>query len=158
MFKTLMNFLPQADLLYVALFAALGGWALYERYHLIHEGKAEVIAQVKATTEKLTAENNAKLAAQAAADAITLKNIEASYASSIAVSDAFTASLVQRLRDNARSGSSAVPGNTAAPGGPDAAPAVADSVTEAVAGVAEAAGRDADKVIALQQFITKECH
>ncbi len=158
MFKALMNFLPQADLLYVALFAALGGWALYEHHHLIAEGKAEVIAQVKETTAKLTAENNAKLAKQAAADALAIQTIQDTYAKSIAVSDAFTATLVQRLRDNARRSGAAVSGDPATPAGPDVPAGKSDSVTEAIASLTIAAGHDADKVTALQSFITKECH
>lgn len=153
-----MNFLPQADIIYVALFAALGGWAVYERHHLIAEGKADVIAQVKATTDKLVAANDAKLAKQAAADALTIQQIKDTYAKSIADSDAFTASLVQRLRDNARSSGLAVPGDTAAPAGSDVPAGKPDSVTEAVASLAVASGHDADKVIALQSYITKECH
>ena len=51
-FKALMNFLPQADLLYVIAFVALGGALAYEVHHLKSEGAAaQVVADTKLANE-----------------------------------------------------------------------------------------------------------
>lgn len=49
--KSLMGFLPQADILYVIAFAGLGAFAVYERAHLINEGESKVEAADKAARD-----------------------------------------------------------------------------------------------------------
>jgi hypothetical protein len=159
MWKTLMNFLPQADLLYVAMFAGLGAFCVYERIHLIDKGKAEVQAQVKATTAKAEAQRQKDLAALAASDQLKLTTIENSYAKAFADSTAANSALADRLRqfESARGSGTAMPGDPATAGEPVDPAGVTGRVDEALAGVTVAAGHDATKVIALQQYITNIC-
>lgn len=158
MIKLLMGFLPQADIIYVALFVALGAFALYERHHLIAEGEQKVLTALAASTAKLTAQNNAALAKQAADDAATLKSVQDGYDAALKTSLASSSALARRLRDyEAGRGKTAVPSDPTAPGKPDGGAAVAISVDIAVAGVIDAAGHDAQQVIGLQQYISGVC-
>jgi len=129
------------------------------RHTLIMDGEQKVDAAVTKTTAKLEAANAAKLAAQAKTDADNLQTIETSYAKSLTVSNANTAGLAERVRqyEAARSRSLAVPGESATSAGPDAAAGKPDSFSDAVQGLAEAASHDADTLVALQQFVLKEC-
>jgi hypothetical protein len=155
----LFSSLGLKDCIYSALIIALFSVGVYERAHLINEGKADVERQLAASTAKLTAANNAALAKQAADDAAAITALETSYANALKASDANASALAVRLRNYlAGGGKAAVPGNTAAPGKPDAAPGVSDSVGRALQGVVAAAGHDGDKVAALQAYITAVCH
>lgn len=78
-FKLLMNFLPQADIVYVVLFIGLGGALAYEVHHLKSEGAA---AQVAADT-KLAAEVTAHNADLQTAAATKTAAIEAQYESDL---------------------------------------------------------------------------
>ena len=147
------------DYFYAAIIAAIGAFAVYERVHLIHEGEAKTLAALAASTAKLTAANTAALAALAKADADKLDALESSYAKALATSTASASELAQRLRDykTASRRGTAVPGDPATPGSPDVPAAQPASVDDAVAAVIEAAGHDADQVIALQNYIGAVC-
>lgn len=55
--KSLMGFLPQADILYVLAFVALGGWAAYEVHHLESIGAAKQVAADKKLADEVKAHN-----------------------------------------------------------------------------------------------------
>jgi hypothetical protein len=155
----LLSSLGIKDAVYGFLIIALGSFLVYERAHLINEGKADVERQLAASTAKLTAANNAALAKQAADDAAAITALESSYANALKASDANAGALAVRLRNYlAGSGKAALSGNPAAPGKPDAAPIISGSVGAALGSVITAAGDDAEQVIALQQYITAVCH
>ena len=155
----LLSGLGIKDCIYAFLIIALGAFLVYERTHLINEGKKDVLTALAASTAKLTAANNAALAKQAGEDAAAITAVETSYAKALATSNAATAALSGRLRDYlaARSGEATVPGNPATPGKPDGSAAVTSGVDSALAGVIGAAGHDAQQVIALQQYVTDVC-
>ena len=155
----LLSGLGIKDCIYAFLIIALGAFLVYERTHLINEGKKDVLTALAASTAKLTAANNAALAKQAGEDAAAITAVETSYAKALATSNASAAALSGRLRDYlaARSGEATVPGNTVAPVGPYDATGIAAGIDSAVAGVIQAAGDDAQQVIALQQYVTDVC-
>jgi len=147
------------DIFYGVLIAALVSFVVYERNHLINEGKADVLTALAASTAKLTAANTAALEAQAKADADKLDALESSYAKALATSTASASALAQRLRDyeTASRGKVAVPGDPATSAGPDAPAAKSSGIDDAIAAVITAAGHDADQVTSLQQYITGVC-
>lgn len=158
MLKLLMNFLPQADIVYVAIFAGVVGCGLWFIHHERAEGAARAVAAVQASSAKLTAENNAALAAKDAANAAAITSLENSYNARLKTSDALTAALNKRLHNfDAGSSQAAVPDDSSATRKPDVPAGVPGSVDSALQGVITAAGHDADKVTALQQFITQVC-
>jgi hypothetical protein len=155
----LLSSLGPKDCIYGALILALLSFGVYERAHLINEGKADVERQLAASTAKLTAANNAALAKQAADDAAAITALETSYANALKASNANASALAVRLRNYlAGSGKAAVPGNPAAPGGPDGLSGVSSGVDAALNSVIDAAGHDGAQVIALQAYITDVCH
>jgi hypothetical protein len=142
----------------LVVLAALGGWGTYEHFHLLHEGAAQYEAKVAAATAKAQSDRTAALAAQHTADVAMNNVIEEMYEKALAKSAADNTDLAQRLHNFEASRSCpALPGAPATPAGSDGAPVVPSRVDRAVDGVITSAGHDADQVIALQNYITKEC-
>lgn len=147
------------DIVYGTMIVALLGAAAYERHHLIVEGEADKMAQLASSTKKLLDANAAKLEKQREADLATINSIETGYNEALKSSVASNTNLANRLRDYeaTRSSAGAVQGHTPGVSRPASAAPVPGSVDEAVGGVIQAAGHDADQVKALQDYITKEC-
>jgi hypothetical protein len=147
----------------VVLLLAAGGWGVYEHYHLVHEGEALYEAKVAKVTAAAEAKRTADLAKQHTVDMANIKSIEDQYHAATKYFDDTNADLLKRLRDYevASRRGAALPGDPATSAGPDAPatesggdPAVIRSITA----VANAAGHDAQQVIALQSYIKQECH
>jgi hypothetical protein len=147
----------------VVLLLAAGGWGVYEHYHLLHEGEALYEAKVAKVTAAAEAKRATELKADAVKQAAIIQSIGDDYEANLASANARVADLAGRLRqyESARRSGAALPGDPATPTGPDAPatesggdPAVIRSITA----VANAAGHDAQQVIALQSYIKQECH
>jgi hypothetical protein len=151
--------IPAKDWLYGAIITALlisfGVYTAHER----DIGKAKEAAAVASATKKALDAAAKQNEIRAAADAKINQSIEADFNAKLSASTAANGALAQRLRDyeSARSSGRAVPGDPATPGSPDVPAAQPASVDDAVAAVIEAAGHDADQVIALQNYIGAVC-
>jgi hypothetical protein len=147
----------------VVLLLAAGGWGVYEHYHLVHEGEALYEAKVAKVTAAAEAKRTADLAKQRTADVAMNNVIEEMYEKALAKSAADNSDLSSRLRnyEAASRRGAAVPGDPATPAGPDAPaaePGGDPAVIRSITAVANAAGHDAQQVIALQSYIKQECH
>ena len=155
----LLALVPLKDWVYCGVIAALGitfGW------YTVHErniGEAKLAASVASATKKTLDAATKANEIRAAADAKTIQSLTSDYNAKLAASNASGAALALRLRDyeSARSSGRALPGDPATPGSPDVPAAQPASVDDAVAGVIEAAGHDADQVKALQEYISRVC-
>ena len=155
-----LSLLPSRDWFYAALIIGLVAWGAKERHDLLAEGARHESQAVAAATLKAQQTRAAELMVLAKQDAQNLIDVRTDYETRLTASAKLTASLSARLRDylNASRSSAAVPGDPATSAGPDGPAGESDGVAGALQGVIDAAGQDADKVIALQQYVLKECH
>lgn len=160
----LSSLVPFKDWIYIGIIVfgvTAGGIAWHE--HNVHEqqlGAQRVEVAVKSATDKLTAQNQKDLKAQAEADASALKAVEDGYAKRLDDSNKLTSDLNRRLRILAAAGGRSeapMSGQAPALGGSDGSPGIPASIELALEGVVTAAGHDADKVIALQDYINNVC-
>lgn len=160
----LLSLIPLKDWLWATLVASLligGSIAWHE--HNVHEqqlGAQRIDAAVKANTATLEAKNQKDLAKQASDDAAKLKLVEDGYAKKLDDSNKLTSDLNSRLRKLTAlsgSGKAAVPGNSQAGSGSNDTGGIPSGVESAIEGVVTAAGHDADKVAALQDYINGVC-
>lgn len=163
MFAFLLAQFGLKDLIWAGiLVAALTAGGIAWHQHDVHEralGAQALQTALAKATQKAEDDRARELAQQHAADAAYLDRVTSEYQSSLDTSQSLNSALAQRLRDyeSARSRGAAVPGDPATPAGPDAAPGQPSSVEDAVGRVIEAAGHDADQVIALQAYISGVC-
>jgi hypothetical protein len=144
--------------LYGAVAVALVTGFLMYRHSLILVGEQKIEAAVSAANKKAEEKRAADLAALAKADAAIIQKIQESYNAQIAYDHALADTLARQLQDyEVRSRAAALPGDPATHAGPDVPAGKPSGVDEAVAGVIEAAGRDAAKVTALQEYIGSVC-
>jgi hypothetical protein len=158
MWKLLMNFLPQADIIYVVLAVlAVGAWA-YEVRHLKAEGAAHELAALQANAAKLTAQNAKDNAVKEAAWKAESDKAGDMYEATLNLQSTAIAVLNGRLRNAlANSGKVTVPGDSATPGESDGPTRLPGGVEPALEGVIAAAQNDAAQVIGLQDYVTHVC-
>lgn len=160
----ILSLIPIKDWIYGGLIAAIlifGGIAWHR--HNVHEqqlGAQRIETAVSAERVRAEQQNAKDNAARKTADDAQVAKDKADYEKRLSDSNALVASLNARLRSltaASNSGKAPLPGNPAASAGTNDASGISASVESALEGVIGAAGRDGDKVTALQAYINNVC-
>lgn len=155
-----LSLLFSKDGLYSAIIVGLligFGWFVHHERAI---GAAHEAAAVNAATEALTKQNTVHNAEVLAAETKAVANLEDAFNAKLKDSDATAADVNRRLQlalTRRQSSGPAVPQAGSTAGQSDVAAGVPNSLADAIEGIVSAAGHDADKVVALQSFITNVC-
>jgi hypothetical protein len=128
----LLALIPSRDWFYGALIVGLGCFIVYERYHLIAEGKAETLAALQKSSVALTAKAQAQIVATATAYTASAAKITGDLDAQVKAAAALHVSDAERLReyDAYRRNHPALAG-TVAPGGTQSAGSSGPSTNDA---------------------------
>ena len=160
----ILSLIPIKDWIYCGIFAVAAiavsiGW----HEHNVTEqklGAQKVEEAVKAANDKAAADNAAANKRIEADHAERVATIEDNYEHMLQASDVSVAALNARLRQltTASVGNqTAVPGNAATQTGPNDPTRISPSLAAAIEGVVTAGSHDADKVVALQNYVRDVC-